>query len=78
MKTIAKYEKDCEPQRYCILYHMSNAHCALSPYIHGLNARAVLVTLSRVTLNAWSELSVELDSASRVARVCVQGTSCGS
>merc|ERR1719481_934798 len=24
MKTIAKYEKDCEPQRYCILYHTSN------------------------------------------------------
>jgi len=32
MKTIAKYEKDCEPQRYCILYHTSNAHCALSPH----------------------------------------------
>lgn len=32
MKTIAKYEKDCEPQRYCILYHMSNAYCALSPH----------------------------------------------
>ena len=30
-KTVAKYEKDCEPQRFCILYHMSNAHCALLP-----------------------------------------------
>ena len=30
-KTVAKYEKDCEPQRFCILYHTSNAHCALLP-----------------------------------------------
>lgn len=32
MKTIAKYEKDCKPQRYCILYHTSNAYCARSAH----------------------------------------------
>jgi len=30
------------------------------------------LSLSRVTFNAWSELSVEIDSAWRVARVCTR------
>lgn len=30
------------------------------------------LSLSRVTLNAWSELSVEIDSAIRVVRVCTR------
>ena len=32
-KTVAKYERVGEPQRMRLLNHMSNAHCALPPYV---------------------------------------------
>ena len=38
-KTVAKYEKVGEPQRTRLPNHMSNAHCALSPYNMGFRSR---------------------------------------
>ena len=55
MKTIAKYEKDCKPQRYCILYHTSNAYCARSPhngYAYSLLLESVVVVVEEEVLRS--------------------------